>query len=131
MLNSVGKIDMEGIFDAVSPLPSPSSVAGLPRLVNNAELLLTREFVNTVRPLLRAFDRIDLEGIVDQMAPLITPESVKGAVIVPSNAESVLISAFVSQTTELAGHATPVSSPLVQSTHYPVPAFESAGGYAC
>ncbi|RYP93650.1 hypothetical protein DL770_000181 [Monosporascus sp. CRB-9-2] len=95
ILNSVGKIDLEGIIDVISPLLSPSSVGGLTRLVNNAELLLTHDFVNDTqtiigvavpvvgaikrvditslleraRPLLGAFDRIDIEGIVDQIAP--------------------------------------------------------------
>ncbi|RYP07573.1 hypothetical protein DL765_009110 [Monosporascus sp. GIB2] len=125
LIDSLSKLDLQGLFtaveplltpdpehgqqnrpgehlDAVSPLLSPSSVGRLKRLVSNAELLLTRGFVNGMqtipggaalgaikqvdiaspleraRPLLGAFDRIDIDGIMDQIAPLITPEPVKG-----------------------------------------------------
>ncbi|RYP65107.1 hypothetical protein DL769_006429 [Monosporascus sp. CRB-8-3] len=135
ILDAAGQIDFAGLIGLIASIPNPvgksrpgrhlrrrlsapvaltcpraheTIVGGAAQVVGAIKRVDIASLPERARPLLGALDRIDIEGIMDHIAPLITPESIKAVVTVLSNAESLLTSAFVSQTTELAGHATPI-----------------------
>ncbi|KAL2130259.1 hypothetical protein VTI74DRAFT_6698 [Chaetomium olivicolor] len=116
LLKQLTELDLDGVLKAVAPLLAPESIQGIVTLLDNAEALLTADFVKQIggllksvgpllenispllekiTPLLDKLAGLDLQGIVDAVAPLLTPESVQGIVTLLKNAEALLTAEFV------------------------------------